>query len=119
MCAPLPGAQVRGQLIDGGSTEAPVWSGYTCFAAIANVVPDDIKDVGYKVFLGSRKYFVSVDVSAHAHTRARYAHARAVPFLACGAPSGRPAHHALSRLRRPLSLFANRLAAGASSGTRF
>ena len=40
----------------------PVWSGYTCFAAIANCVPDDIKDVGYKVFLGSRKYFVSVDV---------------------------------------------------------
>jgi len=40
----------------------PVWSGYTCFAAIANVVPDDIKEVGYKVFLGSRKYFVSVDV---------------------------------------------------------
>jgi len=40
----------------------PVWSGYTCFAAIAQCVPDDIKDVGYKVFLGSRKYFVSVDV---------------------------------------------------------
>merc|ERR1719231_307755 len=42
--------------------KAPVWSGYTCFAAIANVVPDDIAHVGYKVFLGSRKYFVSVDV---------------------------------------------------------
>ena len=40
----------------------PVWSGYTCFAAIAYVVPDDIKDVGYKVYLGRRKYFVSVDV---------------------------------------------------------
>jgi len=40
----------------------PVWSGYTCFAAIANVVPKDIKEVGYKVFLGKRKYFVSVDV---------------------------------------------------------
>ena len=40
----------------------PVWSGYTCFAAIANCVPDDIKEVGYKVYLGSRKYFVSVDV---------------------------------------------------------
>jgi len=40
----------------------PVWSGYTCFAGIANCVPDDIKDVGYKVFLGSKKYFVSVDV---------------------------------------------------------
>jgi len=41
---------------------APAWSGYTCFAAIAYCVPDDIKDVGYKVFLGRRKYFVSVDV---------------------------------------------------------
>jgi len=40
----------------------PAWSGYTCFAAISYVVPDDIKDVGYKVFLGRRKYFVSVDV---------------------------------------------------------
>lgn len=40
----------------------PVWSGYTCFAAIANCVPHDIETVGYKVFLGSRKYFVSVDV---------------------------------------------------------
>jgi len=42
--------------------KAPVWSGYTCFAAIANCVPDDIAEVGYKVYLGSRKYFVSVDV---------------------------------------------------------
>jgi zeaxanthin epoxidase len=40
----------------------PAWSGYTCFAAIAYTVPSDIKEVGYKVFLGRRKYFVSVDV---------------------------------------------------------
>ena len=40
----------------------PVWSGYTCFAAIAYTVPDDIADVGYNVYLGRRKYFVSVDV---------------------------------------------------------
>ena len=39
-----------------------MWSGYTCFAAIAYTVPDDIADVGYKVYLGRRKYFVSVDV---------------------------------------------------------
>ena len=57
--APLLLSQVRGQLV---RPEPPVWSGYTCFAAIANVVPHDIKEVGYKVFLGSRKYFVSVDV---------------------------------------------------------
>jgi len=42
--------------------KAPVWSGYTCFAGIAECVPDDIAEVGYKVYLGSRKYFVSVDV---------------------------------------------------------
>ena len=42
--------------------EAPSWSGYTCFAAIAYTEPHDIKTVGYKVFLGRRKYFVSVDV---------------------------------------------------------
>jgi len=40
----------------------PAWSGYTCFAAIAYCKPHDIKEVGYKVFLGRRKYFVSVDV---------------------------------------------------------
>lgn len=40
----------------------PEWSGYTCFAAISYTVPHDIKEVGYKVFLGRRKYFVSVDV---------------------------------------------------------
>ena len=42
--------------------EEPTWSGYTCFAAIAYCEPHDIKEVGYKVFLGRRKYFVSVDV---------------------------------------------------------
>lgn len=52
-------SKVRSQLVE---PKDPVWSGYTCFAAIANVVPEDIKEVGYKVFLGSRKYFVSVDV---------------------------------------------------------
>ena len=46
------------------------WSGVAaCFAAIAQCVPDDIKDVGYKVFLGSRKYFVSVDVGGDSGPR--------------------------------------------------
>ncbi len=40
----------------------PSWSGYTCFAAIAYCTPHDLAEVGYKVFLGRRKYFVSVDV---------------------------------------------------------
>jgi len=44
------------------SQREPVWSGYTCVAGMAYVVPPDIKDVGYKVWVGSRKYFVSVDV---------------------------------------------------------
>jgi len=44
------------------SRSAPVWSGYTCVAGMAYVVPPDLKEVGYKVWVGSRKYFVSVDV---------------------------------------------------------
>ncbi|KAL3918419.1 MAG: hypothetical protein SGPRY_006029, partial [Prymnesium sp.] len=36
---------------------APVWSGYTCVAGMAYVVPPDIKEVGYKVWVGARKYF--------------------------------------------------------------
>jgi len=44
------------------SRRDPVWSGYTCVAGMAYCVPDDISDVGYKVWVGSRKYFVSVDV---------------------------------------------------------
>ena len=55
-----PTVQVRAQLVPNPSD--PVWSGYTCFAAIAQCVPDDIKEVGYKVFLGERKFFVCVDV---------------------------------------------------------
>ena len=53
-------SKVREELVP--TLSDPVWSGYTCFAAISNCVPDDIATVGYKVFLGSRKYFVSVDV---------------------------------------------------------
>ena len=44
------------------SRRAPVWSGYTCVAGMAYCVPADIKEVGYKVWVGPRKYFVSVDV---------------------------------------------------------
>jgi len=44
------------------SRRKPTWSGYTCVAGMAYCVPDDIKDVGYKVWVGSKKYFVSVDV---------------------------------------------------------
>lgn len=44
------------------SRREPTWSGYTCVAGMAYCVPQDIKEVGYKVWVGSRKYFVSVDV---------------------------------------------------------
>jgi len=44
------------------SQREPTWSGYTCVAGMAYVVPPDIKEVGYKVWVGARKYFVSVDV---------------------------------------------------------
>lgn len=44
------------------SRRDPTWSGYTCVAGMAYCVPRDIKDVGYKVWVGPRKYFVSVDV---------------------------------------------------------
>ena len=59
-CRRLLGVQVRAELVPNPSD--PVWSGYTCFAAIAQCVPDDIKEVGYKIYIGPRKYFVSVDV---------------------------------------------------------
>ena len=48
---PNPNAKVREELVP--RLSEPVWSGYTCFAAIAQCVPDDIKDVGYKVLRGS------------------------------------------------------------------
>ena len=44
------------------SRRSPTWSGYTCVAGMAYCVPPDIAEVGYKVWVGSRKYFVSVDV---------------------------------------------------------
>ncbi len=53
------GAQVRRKLI--GKTE-PVYSQYTCYTGIADFTPPDIDTVGYRVFLGNGKYFVSSDV---------------------------------------------------------
>ena len=34
--------------LDPGSKD-PVWSGFTCFAAIAQCMPHDVATVGYKV----------------------------------------------------------------------
>ncbi|XVE82799.1 hypothetical protein DITRI_Ditri16bG0034700 [Diplodiscus trichospermus] len=41
-----------------------VYSGYTCYTGIADLVPADIESVGYRVFLGHKQYFVSSDVGA-------------------------------------------------------
>nr|ALE33756.1 zeaxanthin epoxidase 2 [Erythranthe lewisii] len=44
-----------------GPSEAE-YSGYTCYTGIADFIPVDIETVGYRVFLGSKQYFVSSDV---------------------------------------------------------
>ncbi|CAL5436169.1 unnamed protein product [Camellia sinensis] len=44
-----------------GFTEA-TYSSYTCYTGIADFVPADIETVGYRVFLGRKQYFVSLDV---------------------------------------------------------
>ncbi len=54
-----PVEQVRRKLI--GPTEAS-YSQYTCYTGIADFTPPDIDTVGYRVFLGNGRYFVSSDV---------------------------------------------------------
>lgn len=51
--------QVRRKLV--GPTN-PSYSKYTCYTGIADFTPPDIDTVGYRVFLGNGKYFVSSDV---------------------------------------------------------
>ena len=51
--------QVRTRLI--GETK-PSYSKYTCYTGISDFTPPDIDTVGYRVFLGNGKYFVSSDV---------------------------------------------------------
>lgn len=43
-------------------TGAPTYSEYTCYTGIADFTPPDIDTVGYRVFLGNGRYFVSSDV---------------------------------------------------------
>eukprot|EP00884_Botryococcus_braunii_P011805 jgi/Botrbrau1/20625/Bobra.113_1s0050.1 len=52
-------SKVRRKLI--GPTEA-TYSQYTCYTGIADFTPPDIDTVGYRVFLGNGRYFVSSDV---------------------------------------------------------
>jgi len=37
------------------------YSGYSCFTGTCQYIPDDIKEVAYKVFLGQQKYFGCTD----------------------------------------------------------
>lgn len=52
-------SKVRRKMI--GHTE-PSYSEYTCYTGIADFTPPDIDTVGYRVFLGNGRYFVSSDV---------------------------------------------------------
>ena len=49
------------QQMKGGGDEA-YYSGYTCYTATCEYTPADVDTVGYQVYLGYRKYFVSSDV---------------------------------------------------------
>lgn len=40
----------------------PSYSEYTCYSGISDFTPPDIDTVGYRVFLGNGKYFVTSDV---------------------------------------------------------
>lgn len=52
-------SKIRKSLV--GDTQ-PNFSGYTCYTGISDFIPADIDIVGYRVFLGNGKYFVSSDV---------------------------------------------------------
>jgi len=52
-------SKVRGQMV---GVADPVYSGYTCYTGISDFCPPDIDTVGYRVFLGCGRYFVSSDV---------------------------------------------------------
>lgn len=84
--------QVRRKLV--GNTE-PSYSQYTCYTGIADFTPPDIDTVGYRVFLGNGKYFVSSDVgggkmqwcaagSKHAHRSASVAPMASVALQPAG-----------------------------------
>lgn len=52
-------SEVRKKLF--GAEEAN-YSGYTCYSGLAEYTPSYINSIGYRVFLGSNKYFVASDV---------------------------------------------------------
>jgi zeaxanthin epoxidase len=52
-------SKVRTKLV---GNAPPTYSQYTCYTGISDFTPPDIDTVGYRVFLGNGKYFVSSDV---------------------------------------------------------
>jgi len=54
-------SQVRAQMHEEDRRKA-TYSGFKVFAGICNYIPKDIKEVGYKVFMGRKKYFVATDI---------------------------------------------------------
>ena len=53
-------SKIRAQMK--GSGDPPAYSGFTVYTATCNYQPADVEEVGYQVFLGYNKYFVSSDV---------------------------------------------------------
>jgi len=54
-------SQVRAQMHEEDKKTA-TYSGFKVFAGICEYTPHDIKEVGYKVFMGKKKYFVATDI---------------------------------------------------------
>jgi len=53
-------SKVRAQMK--GTGDPPSYSGFTVYTATCDYEPEDVEEVGYQVFLGYNKYFVSSDV---------------------------------------------------------
>jgi len=54
-------SQVRAQMHMEKRMQA-TYSGFKVFAGICDFTPQDISEVGYKVFMGKKKYFVATDI---------------------------------------------------------
>lgn len=56
-------SNIRGQMhSESPGKESATYSGYTCFTGVCLARPHDVKEVAYKVYLASEKYFVCSDV---------------------------------------------------------
>lgn len=53
-------SKVRSQMK--GERDSPAYSGFTVYTSTCDYQPADVEEVGYQVFLGYNKYFVSSDV---------------------------------------------------------